>query len=168
MREAGIRIDEDSSGRVVPGDFTGGSGSERAARMLERARQRTGSRNGAFLRELPTAIFCANDAVAMGCMEALRDGGVRVPEDISVVGFDDLLISGLTRPALTTVRQPFRQMGGRAVNLLLSQIESGEKGRAAPSPADEGAAGHVEPSLSCAEIFPTRLIERESVAPPRR
>jgi len=67
----------------------------------------------------PTAIFCANDAIALGCMEVLAEYGLNVPEDISVAGFDDTLLARMAVPKLTTVRQPFRKIGIRAVDLLL-------------------------------------------------
>lgn len=68
---------------------------------------------------LPTAIFCANDALAFGCMDALAEFGVRVPADVSVMGFDDSLLARMTTPPLTTVRQPLREIGSRSVDLLL-------------------------------------------------
>jgi len=73
----------------------------------------------------PTAIFAANDAIAIGCMEALAEYGVRVPEEVSIVGFDDTLAARMTVPPLTTVRQPLRLLGRRAVEVLVDRIESG-------------------------------------------
>jgi LacI family transcriptional regulator len=74
----------------------------------------------------PTAIFAANDLMALGAMEALREAGLRIPEDISLVGFDDIPQVSITHPKLTTVRQPLEQMGRVAVELLLEQIENPE------------------------------------------
>jgi DNA-binding LacI/PurR family transcriptional regulator len=73
-----------------------------------------------------TAVFCGNDQMALGFMHACRDAGVRVPEDVSVVGFDDTPESAHFAPALTTVRQDFAEMGRRAVELLLAEL-SGEE-----------------------------------------
>ena len=74
------------------------------------------------------AFFARDDLMACGAMAALYDSGVRVPEDVSVVGFDDQEIAAYVRPALTTVRQPMRQIGAEAMRLLLRRIEEeGEK-----------------------------------------
>lgn len=67
----------------------------------------------------PTAVFCYNDMSALGAMRRIRTHGLRVPDDISVVGFDDLYISQYLEPPLTTVRQPMRQMGRMAMETLL-------------------------------------------------
>ena len=75
-------------------------------------------------KELPTAIFCANDAIAYGCMEVLAAAGVAVPDRVSVAGFDDTLMARTMTPAVTTIRQPFREMGRRAVELQLQQIRT--------------------------------------------
>ena len=69
--------------------------------------------------ERPTAVFCANDLMALGCLGALRDLGFRVPEDVSVMGFDDREIAQHLRPALTSVILPHVEMGAAAVDLLL-------------------------------------------------
>ncbi len=70
----------------------------------------------------PTAIFAANDLVALGVLSALRELGLRCPEDVSLVGFDDLEVSAFTNPALTTVAQPSYQMGARAAALLFERL----------------------------------------------
>jgi DNA-binding LacI/PurR family transcriptional regulator len=67
----------------------------------------------------PTAVFCYNDLSALGAIRQIRDCGLRVPSDVSIVGFDDLYISEYMDPPLTTVRQPMRQMGRMAMNTLL-------------------------------------------------
>jgi len=77
------------------------------------------------LSPLPTAAFCYNDMTALGALRVARLRGLRVPEDISLVGFDDLFIASYTEPPLTTIRQPKRQMGQRAMELLL-QLLRGE------------------------------------------
>jgi DNA-binding LacI/PurR family transcriptional regulator len=67
----------------------------------------------------PTAIFAANDLSAIGVLKAVVESGRNVPEDVSVIGFDDLRLSAFTIPALTTIRQPAREIGERATDLLL-------------------------------------------------
>lgn len=76
-------------------------------------------------RRLPDAIFCANDLTAVGLLAAFRERRIRVPEEVSVVGFDDLPTAAYLHPALTTVRQPLEQVGELCVQVLLSAI-SGE------------------------------------------
>ena len=70
----------------------------------------------------PTAIFAANDLSAFGAIEAIKERGLRVPDDVSVVGFDDIPMASQIFPALTTVRQPLHQMGASGVNVLVSMI----------------------------------------------
>jgi LacI family transcriptional regulator, galactose operon repressor len=101
------------------------------------------------LPEPPTAILAFNDSIAFGALRAARDRGLRVPEDLSVVGFDDIEPATLVTPALTTVRQPLSEMGRTAVNVLVRLLER----RASETP-------HIE--------LATRLVVRESTAPPRR
>ncbi len=78
------------------------------------------------LDDPPTAIFAASDLTALGAMEAVRDHGLSIPEDISIIGFDDIPQSVITYPKLTTVRQSLRQMGRVAVKLLLEQMGNSE------------------------------------------
>ena len=66
------------------------------------------------LKNPPSAIFASNDVMAMGVMDAIREKGLQIPEDISVIGFDDIPQAMLVRPALTTVRQPLEKMGRAA------------------------------------------------------
>jgi LacI family transcriptional regulator len=101
---------------------------------------------------LPEAIFCVNDGVAIGCIEALAEAGLRVPDDVSVAGFDDSLAARMCVPQLTTVRQPLRAMGVRAVELLLSRITQ-----------PGTAAGSTDKPV----VFPVELVTRASVATPR-
>ncbi|HSV85448.1 MAG TPA: LacI family DNA-binding transcriptional regulator, partial [Levilinea sp.] len=70
----------------------------------------------------PTAIFASNDVMAMGVMDAVRSRSLRVPEDVSVIGFDDIPQAALVRPALTTVRQPLVQMGRLATQFLIDML----------------------------------------------
>ncbi len=79
------------------------------------------------LDERPTALFCYNDMTAIGALQALHESGVRVPEDISIVGFDDVPISSVVCPALTTVAQPKEEMGVKAMEMLLALIEGEER-----------------------------------------
>lgn len=73
-----------------------------------------------------TAIFCFNDIAAMGVIRAIHDAGLRVPEDISVIGFDDILSAAYQKPSLTTVRQPLREMGNKGAQMLLDMIAKPE------------------------------------------
>ena len=74
-----------------------------------------------------TALFAFNDVSAIGAMRAFRDAGLRIPEDVSVVGFDDIQIAAFHNPGLTTVRQPLREMGESAGRLVLEQL-AGQNG----------------------------------------
>ncbi|MFH1415343.1 MAG: substrate-binding domain-containing protein [Elusimicrobiota bacterium] len=97
---------------------------------------------------IPTAVLCANDLIAIGAIKSIKEKGLEIPRDISIIGFDDLIISGYLTPPLTTVRQPLFHLGKEAVVTLMSMIR-GEKD-----------------SLQQIEIE-TRLIKRDSVAEPR-
>ncbi|MFL5918301.1 MAG: LacI family DNA-binding transcriptional regulator [Gaiellaceae bacterium] len=100
------------------------------------------------LPEPPTAIFAFNDNIAIGAIQAARARGLRVPEDLSVVGFDDVELATVVTPALTTVRQPLAEMGRTAVSLLNRLLER-----------QRFETLHVE--------LATRLVVRESTAPRR-
>ena len=92
---------------------------------------------------LPDAVVCANDQMAIGVLRAFAAGGVRVPEDVAVVGFDDIALGSLYDPALTTVYQPMRMLGERACTRLLDRI--------------------ADPALSpTVELLPTELVLRSS------
>jgi LacI family transcriptional regulator len=69
-----------------------------------------------------TAIFCFNDIAAIGAIRALKDAGLSVPGDVSVVGFDDIQSAAYSTPSLTTVRQPLTEMGQRGAQVLLERI----------------------------------------------
>jgi LacI family transcriptional regulator len=73
---------------------------------------------------LPTALICSNDIIACGCLKAFAEAGVRVPEDLSVVGFDDLPLSAISDPPLTTIQVSKAQIGRMAIQLLVSRIQS--------------------------------------------
>lgn len=103
---------------------------------------------------LVTAVFGGNDELAMGIIRGLNDVGKRVPEDVSVVGFDDHPISKVWNPALTTVRQNFREVGNKSFDLLKMQIDDLAQGR-----------GRTENWSRYVEI-PGELVVRESTAAP--
>ena len=69
-----------------------------------------------------TAVVCFNDITAIGCVRALHDAGLKVPSDVSVLGFDDIQSASYCVPSLTTIRQPLVQMGMLAANLLLKKM----------------------------------------------
>jgi DNA-binding LacI/PurR family transcriptional regulator len=116
-RSAGWRAAlEDAGAEVTPpltGDWSAGSGYQA----------------GQVLAQIPDAhaIFVANDHMALGVLRALHDRGRRVPEEVSVVGFDDTPESAYFIPALTTVRQDFQRLGQAAVQLLVDQLNSGAR-----------------------------------------
>jgi DNA-binding LacI/PurR family transcriptional regulator len=99
------------------------------------------------LPQTPTAVFCYNDLTALGVLRSIQTHGLRVPADISLIGFDDLFFASYTQPQLTTVRQPMRQMGRMAMENLL-KLMSGQ------------------PSAESIKV-PAELIVRESTAAPR-
>jgi LacI family transcriptional regulator len=73
-----------------------------------------------------TAVFCFNDISAIGAIRALKDAGLSVPLDVSVVGFDDIQSAAYSTPSLTTVRQPLTEMGKRGAQVLLERIANRE------------------------------------------
>jgi LacI family transcriptional regulator len=79
-----------------------------------------------------TAIFCFNDTSAIGAIRAIKDAGLNCPSDISVIGFDDIIVAEYFNPRLTTVRQPLHKMGWTAAQLLIQRIHSPDE----PSPHD--------------------------------
>jgi LacI family transcriptional regulator len=78
--------------------------------------------------EMPTALFCTNDIMAYGTIKALRERGWRVPEDVSLVGFDDLPLSAVMEPSLTTMQVSKKRMGEMAVQLLSMRVENEKSG----------------------------------------
>ena len=107
LQEAGIDLDE---WLVLKGDFTAESGVDAIDDLI--------SRGQSF-----SAIFAANDATAFGARLGLHRRDIRVPEDVSIVGFDDQAEAAFMTPPLTTVRQPAREMGVQASQALLALIE---------------------------------------------
>ena len=132
LEAGGIEFDP---AMVYDGDFYHQSGFDAAVSLLA-------------LDEPPTAIFASSDQMAFGAYEAIRQRGLRIPEHISVVGFDDLPDARHFLPPLTTVRQDFAELGALTLRLIIEAIEG-----------DEGTEHEM--------IQPT-LIVRESTAPPRR
>lgn len=111
LTEAGLRIDPSI---VREGDFMLPSGKECANCLLTCGGER------------PTAIFAASDLMAFGAIAAAEQLGLRVPEDVAIVGFDDIPFAVHMRPTLTTVRQPIHEMGQRAIELLLQVLDTPE------------------------------------------
>jgi LacI family transcriptional regulator len=106
LRQAGLPV---PGAPAATGGFTEAGGQQAVAAMLARGRA-------------PRAIVCGNDEMAIGALIALRAGRLRVPADVAVSGFDDIAAAHHVRPALTTVRQPIRELGERSVRLLLARI----------------------------------------------
>jgi len=79
------------------------------------------------LPERPTAVVAHNDLIAIGAMKAFKEAGLRVPEDISVVGFDDIAAASYVQPSLTTIAYPKRQMGRAGIETLLGLLRSEEE-----------------------------------------
>jgi LacI family transcriptional regulator len=124
----------EAHGELLEGEFDGNGGYRLAHHLVTRA------------QELPTAIFAGNDLMAMGVLAAFAHHGVRVPDDVSLVGFDDIAGAGYLVPSLTTVRQDFAGLGARGVEQVLRMM-GGE-------------------AASCERITP-ELVVRRSTAPPR-
>jgi LacI family transcriptional regulator, galactose operon repressor len=113
--------------------------------------QPDGYSGASYLLELPdppTAIFASNDVMAMGVMDAVRNRGLRIPEDVSIIGFDDIPQASLIHPAMTTINQPLEKMGRVATQMLLDLLQHPEK-----------VAGRIE--------LPTQLVVRDSCSSPR-
>lgn len=75
--------------------------------------------------QIPTALFCANDSVAIGAMKAIHESGLKIPKDICLVGIDDIEMSAFVRPALTTIHVPKIELGRFAAKILIDRIEGG-------------------------------------------
>jgi DNA-binding LacI/PurR family transcriptional regulator len=95
------------------------------------------------LKKPPTAIFCANDMLAVGVLDALREGRIKVPQEVALVGFDNSLAAAQKRPPLTSVEMPFFEMGQRAAALVLKSL-------------------HEHRTTSSVYRMPCKLIQRES------
>lgn len=128
MEEAGLALDDSL---LLDGSFSEEGGKEAAYQLLSK-------------RPDVTAIFCASDLMALGAMQAVRGLGLRIPEDISIVGFDNINITEYSTPALTTVQQNKYDLGYHSAQMLIDLLE----GR------------NVQPQLT----LPTELVRRGSVA----
>lgn len=121
--------------RIFEGDFRFEGGRLAASRVLAE-------------KKLPTAVVVANDLMALGAMQEFKTSGLNIPQDISIVGFDDISFASLSEPALTTVCSPRVEIGRRAVEALMLTVD--------------------RPNRQGIEIrIPTYLIKRASTAPPR-
>jgi len=127
LNEAGLEIDPK---RIVEGDYSLRSGLEGAKALLD-------------VTPRPTAIFAANDDMAVGAMTAIMAAGLSIPADISIAGFDDTRLASAVWPALTTIRQPVADMARRAAERLMTSEED--------TPLEE--------------VFAFELIERQSTGP---
>jgi LacI family transcriptional regulator len=134
LREAGVKFDPR---RVIDSDFKETGGASAMTALLE-ADPRL------------DAVFAATDVMAFGAMRALRNSGRRVPDDVAVVGFDDIPASAMTHPPLTTIRQPLYEMGRTAASMVMAAVRG------------ESIAKRIE--------LPTSLVIRDSsgAAPPKR
>jgi len=135
-REVGFRVALERRGCVLPsgmtrvGEFTHQSGFQWAMELLGSSEER------------PTAIFCANDVIAFGALDATRRLQIKVPEQVSIVGFDDIPMASWEAFSLTTVRQQLTEMARDAARLLIARIEGRDVG---------------EPRRI---VFPTHLVQR--------
>jgi LacI family transcriptional regulator len=127
LGEAGLHVDHQM---VVEGDFTRDGGRAAFQPIVDSGLPLDG-------------VFAQNDLMAVGVLDALREAGRKVPDDVAVIGFDDIPIAAHTQPSLTTVRQPSREMGEAAARMLLANL-GGEPLPAAP------------------HIIPTSLVLRDS------
>jgi LacI family transcriptional regulator len=110
LQARGIPVEEEL---IMEEDFTEASGTAGMQRLLSVS---------------PSAVFVASDMMAIGALKALRQADRQVPQDIALVGFDDIPVASAMEPALTTVRQPIERMGSMAVEVLLSVLETLPKG----------------------------------------
>jgi LacI family transcriptional regulator len=169
-RDEMARALPDSEPLVLEGDFSQGSG-YRAGQRIARLPVNTASTSPArdttpvapagrppvasnpVATSRPDAVFASNDMMAVGCLVAFREAGLRVPDDVAVAGFDDIPLAALVSPALTTARVHIAEMGRRALEQLLLSIENPQRNRRA------------------AQAFVPELVIREScgaASPPER
>ena len=132
LEEAGVTL---TDAMTLEGAYTFDSGVSCAEKLL-------------YGRDRPTAIFAGNDEMAMGVYQAARKSGLRIPEDLSIVGFDDTPMAARMWPPMSTVRLPIREMGRAAASLLMIGREARQK-------------------ISEARSFDSEIVVRESTAPPK-
>ncbi|HSC68747.1 MAG TPA: LacI family DNA-binding transcriptional regulator [Cellvibrio sp.] len=130
LAEAGIPYEKDL---IAEGDFTMWSGLNAAFQFCN-------------MKVRPTAVFSMNDEMAIGAMQTLKNQGIRIPEDMSVTGFDDIAYAKYSDPSLTTISQPAEEMGKMAMDMLLKVIEG-------------------EPLSQRECVLPTEFIIRKSTGP---
>lgn len=130
MRRAGLPV---ASGWVISGDFQSTSGFIASQTLLAHSQR-------------PTAIFACNDLMAIGVLRAAHEAGLRVPADLSVVGYDDIALASYVVPPLTTIAQPSQQLGLEAVERLIQRVRNPN------SPVTQS-------------MLPVSLVQRESSAP---
>jgi LacI family repressor for deo operon, udp, cdd, tsx, nupC, and nupG len=135
LRAADIAIDENL---ILPGDFTFATGVAAGRALLARAPQAR-----------PTALFAANDEMAIGLIKTVHAAGLRVPRDLSVVGFDGIAYADYCEPTLTTIVQPRRDLGATAAAELIALMRTGKVG------------------LRRAIQLPAALVLRDSTCPPQ-
>lgn len=131
LRAAKIAADDTL---IAQGDFTMSSGRSAVAELFT-------------VSEPPTAVFCFNDEMALGAIRWLKSTGRSVPNDVSVVGFDDIEFASFCDPPLTTIEQPTREIGNKAMSVLFEMLSGGK------------------PEVAL-HALPTKLIVRDSAAPP--
>ena len=134
LSEANIPIQDEL---IVAGDLRYQGGEKAMQRLLE-------------LNTPPTAVFASNDMMAIGAMRAIHNAGLRIPEDVSLVGFDDIPLAAALFPALTTVSQPMTELAQLTAKRLIDRIQNSEE--------------NFNPQQY---ILETELIVRDSCAPPR-
>jgi DNA-binding LacI/PurR family transcriptional regulator len=131
LAEQGLPVNDDW---MAPGEFTMNGGYSGMKQILSKP-------------ETPTAVFCANDEIAVGAIHAASELGLAVPRDMSIVGFDNAPLSAAFLPAITTIRQPVQELASEATQALIRLID--------------GSPG--VPS----QVFPTELIVRDSTSRPK-
>lgn len=143
LRDHGVKVEE----RLIVGG-AGGTDEQMPGYSTE-AIGYEGMRQLLRLRRRPTAVFARNDFTAVGALSAAKEAGLRIPQDIAIVGYDDVPLASHTSPPLTTVRQPTREQGRIAAEFLLRRVEGGE-----PPPREE-------------RVLPCELVVRESTGAAR-